>query len=414
MDTPYLEGYLRRKSAPGSAHQDLLWKYYVHQRRFGAAAKKLWQLAEAEECARARAPGRTARRPFPTLTCALAAFLCRARAASPNVSIDQRLDYLTRALTAAKSAPPGSAEGLTSQELQELEETAEVATIQKQIYDAMVATNASADDLRRLSAKLYDVSEVGAWPRRSDPLLIGRLTVGPCRPTALPCARQLYNDFTARLRLSECSLALLHVSANREPELVEQLWRDIIRRAPNVESLVATVAHLGRKFALSDAVFPVPGLVYLLEQRAMALDAQAAEPGWAVRALAEAGVPYAQLFDVYRRIADRAEWKAEEPFVHLMRSVLVLVDRWLQPVPVGVPRYGHSLPAAAAGAEAHADVVRQRIRGRSGACRQPFAAKEVDDALTQYIARAEQLRSAAGRVVADDLKTLHRRLRAAF
>jgi len=97
---------------------------------------------------------------FQTLTFALAV-LSRARAASPSVSIDQRLDYLTRALTAAKSAPPGSAEGLTSQELQELEETAEVAAIQKQIYDAMVAINAPADDLRRLSAKLYDVSEVG-------------------------------------------------------------------------------------------------------------------------------------------------------------------------------------------------------------------------------------------------------------
>jgi len=176
------------------------------------------------------------------------------------------------------------------------------------------------------------------------------LTSGLCHlaAAAFPCGRQLYNDFTARLRLSECSLALLHVSANREPELVEQLWRDIIRRAPNVESLVETVAHLGRKFALSDAVFPVPGLVYLLEQRAMSLDAQAAEPGWGVRALAEAGVPYAQVFDVYRRIADRAEWKAEEPFVHLMRSVLVLVDRWLQPVPVGVPRYSSTPRAEAA------------------------------------------------------------------
>ena len=47
-------------------------------------------------------------------------------------------------------------------------------------------------------------------------------------------------------------------------------------------------------------------------------------------------------------------------------------------------------------------------------CREPFAAKDVDEALTQYIERAEQLRSAGAMAVEQSLKALQRRVRETF
>ena len=150
----------------------------------------------------------------------------------------------------------------------------------------------------------------------------------------------------------------MHASQYRNPDLVEQLWRDIVRREPTVESLCAKIAELGRKFALAESVFPVAGLAYLLEKHALQLGDAHGLPGWPVLALADAGVSYAHLFDVYRRLSERvrcvvskkrvqvqvhsrrgwagtlgrgqAEWKVEGPFLHLAQSIRVLVERWLE------------------------------------------------------------------------------------
>ena len=59
-----------------------------------------------------------------------------------------------------------------------------------------------------------------------------------------------------------------------------------------------------------------------------------------------------------------------------------------------------------------------RAIGRAPACTgrpsEPFAAKDVDEALTQYVARTEQMRSAAAATVEQNLKALQRRVREAF
>ena len=51
METPFLLAYLERKASDAaSPHRDLLWKYFIHHRQFAAAAKRLAQRAEADEC----------------------------------------------------------------------------------------------------------------------------------------------------------------------------------------------------------------------------------------------------------------------------------------------------------------------------------------------------------------------------
>ena len=122
METPFLLAYLERKAGDAtSPHRDLLWKYYIHHRQFAAAAKRLAQRAEADECVcGARGSSRVHARPL-ILGCMWAL-----TPHSPTLTLDQRLDYLTRALTAAKSAPAGRADGISSQLLQDLEESAEV------------------------------------------------------------------------------------------------------------------------------------------------------------------------------------------------------------------------------------------------------------------------------------------------
>ena len=197
-----------------------------------------------------------------------------------------------------------------------------MAAIQKQIYDALVreGTDQHASALAALARKLYNVTEVGPGCCAKSGVAGGRSCLrdtdsptgqmgfggwGRPRRCALPTRRQLFEQFAVPFKLNECALALVQTSGYRDADLVERLWRSIISREPTADRLAAKVAELGQRFRLAETVFPVPGIAFLLEAHAFRAGAAFGAPGWAVRALAAAGVSDAHLFDVYRRLAER-------------------------------------------------------------------------------------------------------------
>ena len=122
---------VQKATVPGPrSDHDLLWKYYIKNFMFFEAARFLLHLAEGGE----------------------------------DFDFHQRLDYLSRALSAAKSMKAQASVSLDSELLTELEEKMEVAYIQQQIYGDIKKSDLNETEKRRILAEmdsgLFDVTYV--------------------------------------------------------------------------------------------------------------------------------------------------------------------------------------------------------------------------------------------------------------
>eukprot|EP00096_Caligus_rogercresseyi_P005390 TRINITY_DN2077_c0_g1_i1.p1 TRINITY_DN2077_c0_g1~~TRINITY_DN2077_c0_g1_i1.p1 ORF type:complete len:1265 (-),score=396.32 TRINITY_DN2077_c0_g1_i1:325-4119(-) len=218
IQSPYLEDFLKR-----GTHQhpetllmfDLLWKHYEKTRSYAAAAKILAKLAERH---------------------------------STEVSLKERLEYLSRAIMCVKSGEMGSESNAAGELLHDLEEKMEVARVQLQILDALNShggpevTNA----VSRLNSDLLDIST-------------------------------LYQDFAEPYGLWECQLAVLHTAGHPDQMLIETLWEHIIdeetRNGEGLSSinpylaktkiagLSSKIKTLGRIYASSQKYFPLEYII---------------------------------------------------------------------------------------------------------------------------------------------------------
>ncbi|KAG7264498.1 hypothetical protein CRUP_020636 [Coryphaenoides rupestris] len=96
VNSPYLEDHLKRMNTQEQSqvrNMDLLWRYYEKSRNFGKAAHVLAHLAEMR---------------------------------STEISLQQRLEYVSRAILSAKSSSTLSTQGADGEFLHQLEEKMEV------------------------------------------------------------------------------------------------------------------------------------------------------------------------------------------------------------------------------------------------------------------------------------------------
>ena len=171
---------------------------------------------------------------------------------STEINLQQRLEYLSRAIMCVKSGEIGgsSSGGIGVGELlHDLEEKMEVARVQLSIVEALEqlqqqrGTTVASDEgvtaqeaLSRLNAELLDIS-------------------------------QLYQDFASPFRLWECQLAILRCAGHHDPPLVQSVWDNVLEgELARTETLpagsrVAAVAgklrQLARIYAGSQKYFPL-------------------------------------------------------------------------------------------------------------------------------------------------------------
>ncbi|CAL1535434.1 unnamed protein product, partial [Lymnaea stagnalis] len=170
INTPYVEQYLRRKvnlQTDNTNALDMLWKHYEKTENFLAATRILAQLAER--------PG-------------------------SNISLIQRLDYLSRAVISAKSSTSRLGTSAAGEFLHELEEKMEVARLQMQIYKCL-SNMGHSPDLQQAKTKLDS----------------GLLDI-----------TSLYEDFAVLFNLYEVQLAIVHCAGLYDAALIENLWQNII------------------------------------------------------------------------------------------------------------------------------------------------------------------------------------------
>ncbi|KAL9930126.1 nuclear pore complex protein Nup154 isoform 1-T2 [Glossina fuscipes fuscipes] len=197
---------------------DLLWKYYEKNDHHVQAARILDNLASTQ---------------------------------SENIPLEQRLEYLARAVMCMRNECVGYSitNGVL---LKELEDKLEIARVQKTVLDAvseLVGTNVNATKaISNLNGNLYDIT-------------------------------QLYENFADPFNLWECKLTILNCSHHNDPLLIESVWGKIINEAvENANSveqactrLFTKVETLVKEFGESGHCFPLAFIIRELEVKACQL-----------------------------------------------------------------------------------------------------------------------------------------------
>ncbi|KFZ55857.1 Nuclear pore complex protein Nup155, partial [Antrostomus carolinensis] len=288
VTAPFLEPYLVRMTKIDQnkvRYMDLLWRYFQKNRNFSNAARVLAKLADLH---------------------------------STEISLQQRLECIARAILSAKSSTAISSIAADGEFLHELEEKMEVARIQLQIQEALqrqYSHHSSVQDaISQLDAELMDITK-------------------------------LYGEFADPFKLSECKLAIIHCAGHSDPILVQTLWQEIIEKelsnsvslspADRMQALSLKMVLLGKLYAGTPRYFPLGKLfslhflVQFLEQQVCTLNW---DVGFVTYTMQEIGVPLPRLLEVYDQL-----FKARDPYwnrmkkpLHLLECIHVLLSGYVQ------------------------------------------------------------------------------------
>ncbi|XP_009707676.1 PREDICTED: nuclear pore complex protein Nup155 isoform X2 [Cariama cristata] len=281
VTAPFLEPYLVRMTKIDQnkvRYMDLLWRYFEKNRNFSNAARVLAKLADLH---------------------------------STEISLQQRLEYIARAILSAKSSTAISSIAADGEFLHELEEKMEVARIQLQIQETLqrqYSHHSSVQDaITQLDAELMDITK-------------------------------LYGEFADPFKLSECKLAIIHCAGHSDPILVQTLWQEIIEKelsdsvslspADRMQALSLKMVLLGKIYAGTPRYFPLDFLVQFLEQQVCTLNWDVA---FVTYTMQEIGVLLPRLLEVYDQL-----FKARDPYwnrmkkpLHLLECIHVLLSRYV-------------------------------------------------------------------------------------
>ncbi|NXP86500.1 NU155 protein, partial [Passerina amoena] len=284
VTAPFLEPYLVRMTKIDQnkvRYMDLLWRYFEKNRNFSNAARVLAKLADLH---------------------------------STEISLQQRLEYIARAILSAKSSTAISSLAADGEFLHELEEKMEVARIQLQIQETLqqqYSHHSSVQDaISQLDAELMDITK-------------------------------LYGEFADPFKLSECKLAIIHCAGHSDPILVQTLWQEVIEKelsdsvslspADRMQALCLKLALLGKIYAGTPRYFPLGKLLacIFLEQQVCTLNW---DVGFVTYTMQEIGVPLPRLLEVYDQL-----FKARDPYwsrmkkpLHLLECIHVLLSGYVQ------------------------------------------------------------------------------------
>ncbi|KAM4634779.1 nuclear pore complex protein Nup155 [Polymixia lowei] len=290
VNSPYLEDHLMHMNKQDQSkvrNMDLLWRYYEKSRSFGKAAHVLARLAEMR---------------------------------STEISLKQRLEYISRAILSAKSSSSISAQGADGEFLHELEEKMEVVRIQVQIQETLARQYSQHPSVKnaisQLDSEIMDISK-------------------------------LYGEFADHFKLSECKLAIIHCAGHSDPILVHSLWQEIMEKelgdsvamspADRMRALSLKLVSLGKIYAGTPRYFPLEFLVKFLEQEVCRLHW---DVGFVTFTMQEIGVQLPRLLEVYDQLFKTRDpcWQRLKKPLHLVECIHVLLSGYVDD-PSKVPTY---------------------------------------------------------------------------
>lgn len=237
-----------------------------------------------------------------------------------EITLDDRVEYLTKASSNAKSTLQSNSQELI-QFINDVDEKLDVASVQIEVYKAIQESLEIEDD--------------------NKAALLGVLNEGLLDITTL------YRDFAAPLSMHEIKLLIYHVSDHRDLDLVRQAWEDLLAEAhhdalalPDTrhEKVAAVVVELGHRFYPSDVAFPVDVLTEMLERYAYeqsTTDRQTSIPtAWAAKTMLLANVPPLLVFEVLLGIFDarREPFQTESAQLFVLADIATLARMWVEDI----------------------------------------------------------------------------------
>jgi nuclear pore complex protein Nup155 len=309
VESPLLENYLR------ATDLTFLAEYYTANHRFGEAASAYVSLAETQ---------------------------------GPSLDLNQRIVFLGHALANVKQAD--NAGHLAEAEVRQLMEKAEVAQIQRRIYNELQsrhrpmnsilgAGNNNSNNNNNNNNNLNESTVSSMTSLQND---LARLNAG------LFTISDLYNQFAWPHQLWETCLVIMYTANHECPRnLVDKIWRSIVqqeRRNMRNMSFVAIAAslsrkveHVGKLSSLSLKVFPVDTVCELLEQVSFELRQREGFDGtWVPVLFSNCGISFNTLYDLYHHLLVSTDDRAKQ--VHYSLPLRFIVEQWIASVSTsGVP-----------------------------------------------------------------------------
>jgi nuclear pore complex protein Nup155 len=266
------------------SHRDLLWKWLARTCKYSEAAAVLASIAESRE--------------YP-------------------LSLSQRIEYISLAMTHCKSAALQS-----SQEHLSWAGVDEIAPIELSYLEELLeVSHTQYEVLKEAKAILGTRNEVICAELDG---LVGLLTVS-----------DLFNRYARPYGLIESCLRLIHISGLVNERLVSQLWQEIISKYVGENSdrsafhqLGSKITELSRKFYPSPNAFPLAHLIDVLGRLALSSDIGA---DWLVAVLINSGIPLTALSDEFHRFFSdppSKSWLSVSFRAYLLEMIVIFFNIW--------------------------------------------------------------------------------------
>jgi nuclear pore complex protein Nup155 len=274
VESPFLETFLR------ASDLTFLAEYYTANHRFGEAAATYVMLAESQ---------------------------------AGNLELNDRIVFLGHALANVKQADGDG--GLAAADVRQLAEKADVAQIQRRIWNELRSRYRPAENDQSMTALRNEVDRLN---------------------TKLFSISELYNQFAWPHQLWETCLVIMYTANHECPRnLVDKIWQSMIvqeRRLMRNQGFAAVSAALSRKVehvarlsSLSLKVFPVDSVCEMLEQVAFEMGSSSE---WVPQLMLSCGVSFNSLYDLYHHLLVSEDDRAKK--LHYSAPLRYIVEKWNQ------------------------------------------------------------------------------------
>lgn len=278
-DSTFIETYLQRKSTDNITFADLLWKYFGQNSQFHDAARVQLQLANS----------------------------------SFALTLDRRIEYLSRARANASAYSTGGNRKQKQKLLQEISELLDIANVQDEVLQRL------KDDPRMPNERRGEILD-----QVNGPILN---------------VTELFNNYADNAGYYDICLMIYYIADHRDASQIKQTWQQLLQATHDdttekgepqpFEAVAEQVRSLGGKLRLSEATFPVPTLLTILERYGFEHQRNVAPAHWVVDIFLELEVPYERLYDVLETMF----FTNEHPFIgsnrrYIADDLLYVIGRW--------------------------------------------------------------------------------------
>ncbi len=290
IESPFILSYLEDRSKSSISIADLLWVYHSKHENYFYAAQVLYSLSTSDF----------------------------------ELTLSQRIEYLSRANGFCNCVCPPALRQQMSQLALMIQELVDVASIQDEILQNLTKDERFEDEEKRqeavdaLNGKILNVSV-------------------------------LFNNYADPLSYYEICLMIFKVSDFRGTDEIMRCWDKLIHSTHNnfnskdsqdnydrsFEAVSNVIQRLGRYFRTAEFAFPVDQLVPLFESFILEHDngdACSVPPGLVVETFLNAGVPHDILYQVLNNLLEQREFPfdVDKNLKRLANDIVYLCERWWQ------------------------------------------------------------------------------------